>query len=137
MGSIDDDISSHGVIRRFPRTIPSPVRFAAFAAICFLPLVARHVDFISPILPISISTSSGSGPIVYHSVFLWPFNWAKNTSSRFLFRHGMSICDSRLAHERFSWSKLNLIRSFLFLKRFASVPFRTADRFHQLYSMLT
>jgi hypothetical protein len=56
MGSVEDFMPSHGVTWRFPSTVPSPVRFAAFAAISLLPLVARHVDFISPIFPTSIST---------------------------------------------------------------------------------
>jgi hypothetical protein len=53
MGSVEDFMPSHGVMRRFPHTMSSPVRFAVFAAISLLPLVARHVDFISPILLIS------------------------------------------------------------------------------------
>jgi hypothetical protein len=56
MGSVEEFMPSHGVMRKFPRTIPLPVRFAAFAAISPLTLVARHVDFISPLFLISIST---------------------------------------------------------------------------------
>jgi hypothetical protein len=56
MGSVEDFIPSHGVMRRFPRIMLLPVRFAAFAAISHFLLVARRVDFISPIFPISIST---------------------------------------------------------------------------------
>jgi hypothetical protein len=75
MGSVKDFMVNHDVMRRFPRTTPSPVRLPAFGAISLLPLVARHVNFISRILP--ISTSSGSTPLVYHSIFLLPVNLAK------------------------------------------------------------